>query len=103
VSLIPGFLAVVVVSGLGSLKSIYSLWVEFRHFLKVINPMGAQCSGVPDKLAPYRPAQPVLQCDILNRIQRDHRIGILLGSTAKETLICEPRGRIRFRSYVAFT
>src|ERR1700730_6752074 len=44
------------------------------ELVEVIDPVGSKRGGVADELAPYRAPQPVIDCYVPNRIDRNHTV-----------------------------
>src|SRR5258707_11193471 len=72
--LIARLLAEMVVPLRRSLESHDASWEFGTELVEIVNPVGSKRSGVADELAPNRSSQPVIDCYIPNRINRNHVI-----------------------------
>lgn len=55
-----------------SLEPDDSFWNFRTQFFEIVDPMGAERGSVADELSPYCASQPVIDCDIPDRVDRNH-------------------------------
>lgn len=73
-SLVAGLFSKVIMTWEGDLKSLKAARVKLLEFRQIVNPMGAEGRGVPDKLTPNCSTKAIFDRNICERSSVSHRL-----------------------------
>ena len=77
----------VIMTFYGRFKSVDATGIKLLEFVEIVDPVSAQSRSVSDKLTPNGSAEPVVERDILECVNFDHRQSIVALRYRSETRI----------------